>query len=233
MERRIETSISRTAEITCLSHAVSYSETNPYYKSNDYVSTLILPGIFKFLIRLKAFRILYKTKFAPKGMYEYVIARTKYIDEVFAETLQNGFEQVLIFGAGFDSRNIRLTDNNRVRIFELDSPITQEAKLKQLDKRGIKIPSNTSYVPIDFNKEDAEEKLLSAGFESSRRSLFIMEGLLMYLTADGAKENFHLIKKLSSKGSRIIFDYVFASVLRKEHRYYGEEGVYQMVKNAH
>jgi len=60
-------------------------------------------------------------------------------------------EQILIFGAGFDSRAIRFAGKNmKTKIFELDSLHTQTAKIKQYRKRGISIPKNTIFIPINF-----------------------------------------------------------------------------------
>jgi O-methyltransferase involved in polyketide biosynthesis len=59
-------------------------------------------------------------------MYEYIIARTKYIDAAFIQALKQDFDQVVIFGAGLDSRELRFQDiNQATKIFELDAPITQ------------------------------------------------------------------------------------------------------------
>ena len=80
----------------------------------------------------------------------------------------------LIFGAGFDSRGIRFADlNKKTNIFELDAPVTQEAKISQLKKRGIEINPNITFIPIDFNKESLEDKLIESGFTKNRKSLKI------------------------------------------------------------
>ena len=74
----------------------------------------------------------YSRVLAPTGVYKYVIARTKYIDAVFKEALAEKFDQILLFGAGFDTRALRFqTEAQHTRIFELDAPFTQQAKLQQ------------------------------------------------------------------------------------------------------
>jgi methyltransferase (TIGR00027 family) len=218
MERRIEEKSSRTAAMTCSSRAASYYEENPCYRSNDHVATLLVPWFVKFFSKVGFLRKLFLSKFAPKGVYEYVIARTKYIDHVFI------FEQVLIFGAGFDTRSIRLFRNkSNVKVFEVDAEVTQKAKLGRLREVGVPIPDNTKYIGIDFNKDDPMERLIANGFQYGRRCLFILEGLLMYLDDDAVDKTFHLIHDLSGEGSLVVFDYVYSSVIRGEGRYYGEE----------
>jgi len=224
MKRRIEVKTSRTAEMTCSSRAASYYEENPFYRSGDHVATLLVPWFVKYMSKIGFLRKLFMAKFAPKGVYEYVIARTKYIDRVFTEAVEQGVEQVLILGAGFDTRSIRLLKSgSNVRVFEVDAEVTQKAKLGRLNEVGVPIPDSTTYLSIDFNREDPMECLLANGFERSRRCLFILEGLVMYLDDDAVDNTFRLIHDLSGRDSRVVFDYVHSSVLRRDGRYYGEE----------
>ena len=166
-------------------------------------------------------------------MYEYVIARTKYIDEVFKDALAYRFEQILIFGAGFDTRALRFQDvAGTTKIFELDAPITQDAKIRQYQKRGLSIPPNVVFIPIDFDKESLPVKLEEAGFGRYRRSLFILEGLLMYLRSESVADTFRTIQDFAGKNSEIVFDYIYASVLRHEGQYYGERKIVESVAKA-
>jgi len=229
---RVQKAASRTAEMNCLWRAASYYEKDQYYKSDDSVAPLLLPSHMKFLVRYKTVRAFFRKIFAPEGTYEYVIARTKYIDVIFNDAIRIGCEQVVIFGAGFDTRSIRLNNNDKIKIFELDSDVTQKAKLNQLEKRGIKIRENVFYVPVDFNRESAEEKLLQHGFELNKRSLFILEGLTMYLKEDAVAEIFNLIRRLPASGSLIVFDHLYASVIRGEKQYSGEEKMLKRVRDA-
>ncbi|MGZ7050241.1 MAG: class I SAM-dependent methyltransferase, partial [Methanobacterium sp.] len=142
-EKRIESKTSRTAEFTCMVRASSFFEKTPQYKSNDYIAPILVPKFFLPVIKISPIRNFFKNRFFPKGMYEYVIARTKFIDSVFQKAMQNKFDQILIFGAGFDSRGVRFSNLNKLtEIFELDAPITQNAKVKQLKNRGIEINPN-------------------------------------------------------------------------------------------
>ena len=166
-------------------------------------------------------------------MYEYVIARTKYIDAAFSQALAEQFDQVLVFGAGFDTRALRFeAEAGRTRIFELDVPVTQNAKLQEYRKKGLAIPSNVVFVAVDFDKESLPRRLDEAGFHTQQRSLFILEGLLMYLQPESVDELFRTIQGYAGPGSRVVFDYVHASVLRGEGKRYGERGATKMVAQA-
>ena len=231
-EKRIESKISRTAEYTCMTRAASFCEKTPQYKSNDYIAPKLLPKFFIPVIKIGMFRKFFTNRF-PAGMYEYVISRTKFIDSVFQKSIFNEFDQILIFGAGFDSRGIRFGDlNKKTKIFELDAPVTQEAKINQLKKREIELNPNVIFISIDFNKESLEDKLIEFGFQKNKRSLFILEGLTMYLDPEAIDSTFHVIDQFAGTGSEIVFDYVYSSVLRGENIYYGESEVINQVNDA-
>jgi len=232
-ERRIETTTSRTAEWTCVSRAASSLESDSYYRSDDHIALLLVPTFLKLLLHIPSIRRFYSQVLAPKGIYEYTIARTKYIDAVFKEALAEGFDQILIFGAGFDTRALRFqSEAGNTRIFELDVPITQKAKLGQYAQRGLNIPANVEFISIDFDKESLSEKLEGAGFSRGVRSLFVLEGLLMYLQLDSVDETFKVIEAFAGVGSVIVFDYVRASVLRQAGSCYGEREIVRSVAKA-
>ena len=230
---RIESTTSRTAEMTCLSRACSALETNHYYKSNDYIAPLLLPSGLRPFLHISLARRLFTKVAAPKGIYEYVIARTKYIDAVFRQALAEKFDRILIFGAGFDTRALRFQDAiENTRVFELDVSATQQAKIGQYQKRHLAVPPSLTFISIDFDKESLSMKLDEAGFCKQRRGLFILEGLVMYLQPKSVDETFHVIRDYAGEGSRVVFDYIYASVLRKEGIYYGETGIVQTVSDA-
>jgi methyltransferase (TIGR00027 family) len=233
LKRRIESTTSRTAEMTCLSRACSALEKDQYYKSEDNIAPILLPNGLRLFIHISLARRLFTKVAAPNGIYEYVIARTKYIDAAFERALAEQFDQVLIFGAGFDTRALRFQGAlGNTRVFELDVPVTQQAKISQYQKRRLAIPQNLIFIAIDFDKESLPMKLNEVGFCKHRKCLFLLEGLLMYLQPEAVEATFRTIQNFSGKGSRIVFDYIYGSVLRKEGIYYGETGIVQTVSGA-
>jgi methyltransferase (TIGR00027 family) len=152
---------------------------------------------------------------------------------VFKQALVERFDQILLFGAGFDTRALRLqTAAQHTRIFELDAPLTQQAKIQQYKKRDLSIPSNVVFIAIDFDKESLPHKLDMVGFYKDRRSLFVLEGLLMYLEPKSVQATFQTIREYAGIGSWVVFDYIQASVLRHENTLYGETGLTQFVSKA-
>jgi methyltransferase (TIGR00027 family) len=154
------------------------------------------------------------------------------MDAAFKQALEEGFDQIVIFGAGFDSRAIRFASINKgTIIFEVDAPTTQLEKQEAFTKRKILQPSNQIYVSVDFNTERLEDKMVQAGFKVGK-TLFTVEGVTMYLTKEGIESTFRFISDSSAKGSIVVFDRIYEGVLRGENKYYGEEGMVENVAKA-
>jgi len=232
-EKRIETKTSRTAEWTCLSRAVSSFEVEPHYRSDDSLASKLVPAGIMALARTRIGMAIFKRCAASKGIYEYVIARTKYIDAAFRDAPQNRFEQIVIFGAGFDTRALRFQEDiASTQIFELDVPTTQNAKIRRYEERGLTVPANLHFVPMDFDRQPIRERLSQSGFRIGSRGLFILEGVLMYLLPSSVVTTFQTLEAIAGTGSLVVFDYVRASVLRGERTLYGEAGASEAVKNV-
>lgn len=232
-KKRIESRTSCTAEIACLSRAASSHETSSQLRSDDRLAAALLPSLLRVLVRIPLFRLFHRHVFAPAGIYEYVIARTKCIDAVFKRAMAEHFNQVLLLGAGFDTRALRFQgEAQHARVFELDASHTQQAKIRQFQKRHLSLPSNAVFVEIDFDKHPLPEKLDSSGFQRSRRSLFILEGVLMYLEPASVGATLRTIQEYAGAGSWIVFDYVRESVLRQANTEPGEAALVQTVSKA-
>ena len=131
-------------------------------------------------------------------------ARTSYYDAALQRHLA-GVEQVVILGAGFDTRSFRLPPEDHVRCFEVDLPRTQAHKLEMLQKAGLSTRLAT-YVSADFETEDWMGKLGAAGFDPGRRTLFLWEAVTMYLDRDSVGATLRRIAG-SAPGSVVAFDY--------------------------
>lgn len=151
------------------------------------------------------------------GVGEYLIARTRYFDDFIASYLYQGMQQLVIMGAGYDSRAYRLDALKSLkRIFEVDHPATQEAKRRRLQQIGITVPENVVYVPIDFMMGQLD-KLFDYGYQSDLLTLFVWEGVTYYLSAVGVDQTLAFVRQSAHLGSAIIFDYVYAEALTSVH----------------
>jgi methyltransferase (TIGR00027 family) len=147
------------------------------------------------------------------GVIGFLVARYRYIDDYLQECLNAGIHQLVILGAGLDSRAYRFTRlKDHVKVFEVDHPATQQVKLNKLRKIFGQIPQNVTYVPVDFNSETLQ-KLFDFGYSSKLKTLFIWEGVVYYLTPEAVDQTLRFIAENSTSGSSIIFDYVYLSAL--------------------
>ena len=197
---------SETAIITASLRALSNYEAEEKVRSNDWIAEFFLPDERKTPLVDKNAREMIK-KAIPKGLYEYVIARTKYFDKVFIEALKNNIDQIVFLGAGYDSRPYRF--NNLVvntRIFEVDAKPTQEHKISLLHKNKIDINESIKYVSVDLEKDDLFEIMSESGFNKLKKTLFIWEGVTFYLTKNTVIQILKMIKENSASGSRVCFD---------------------------
>ena len=100
-----------------------------------------------------------------------------------------------------------------IKAFEVDHPATQADKLAKLQAVFGKTPEHVTYVPVDFNTQTLETRLLKSGYDPKRKTLFIWQGVTMYLTGGAVDSTLAFVLKHSGAGSAIVFDYVYRSVL--------------------
>ena len=232
-KRTIEHKTSNTAGYTCFSRACASREKDERFRGPDNLAEIFLPLGAKFILIVPFLRKFFMMKIAPSGIYEYVLARTKLLDEVFMNALENRFTQIVLLGAGFDTRALRFKSKNmETKIFELDIQTTQQPKVEILNRKRIPLPEELVFVPIDFNRQSIAEALGRADYAMNQRSLFIWEGVTMYLTTDAVDHTLEFIRNSSVEGSIVAFDYIYGSVLRQENKFYGESKIYKMVSRA-
>jgi methyltransferase (TIGR00027 family) len=151
------------------------------------------------------------------GVLGFLAARARYIDDYLQNCLDGGLEQLVILGAGLDSRAYRFEPLKERRVFEVDHPATQQGKIENVKKTLGGLPKYVVYVPIDFNQETLH-KLLDLGYDKQQQTLFIWEGVTMYLAAEAVDSTLAFVSAHSGQGSSIIFDYVYASALTAAHK---------------
>lgn len=148
------------------------------------------------------------------GLNAYFAARTRYLDDVLLTNLQEGLQQLVIMGAGYDSRAYRFEQQIKgsTEVFEVDHPATQGFKLAKLKETFGSVPGHVHFVPVDFVTDTLQRRLSENGFDPSRRTLFIWEGVSYYLSAEAVDKTLAFIAA-SSKGTSLVFDYTYPSVI--------------------
>ena len=121
----------------------------------------------------------------------------KYVDEM---------EQIVIPGAGFDLIALQFTKGKEVKVFELDQVNTLNVKVETLKKAGIKHDWIT-YIPVDYSNESWVDKLLGAGFDKTKKTLFLWQSVSLFLEVDIVKETLRKMADLCVDGSIIAQDF--------------------------
>lgn len=129
-------------------------------------------------------------------------ARTRYFDDYFSGAADAGVRQVVILAAGLDSRAFRLSWPDETTIFELDQPQVLAFKGYVLSQRGIRPTAERREVAVDL-RQDWPKALCDAGFDPTRPSAWIAEGLLLYLPAAAQEQLFTGIDGLAAPGSHV------------------------------
>ncbi len=162
---------------------------------------------------------------AAPGSYGFAIARTRCFDDALLSEAAGGVQQVVILGAGYDSRALRFRrELKNVRVLEVDHPGTQARKMDILLRAIADIPKNVHYVPVDFNRGTLEAALARNGFSRNRRTLFLWEGVSYYLPREVVARILCLVAGCAP-GSSIIFDYALRQFVDGDTSTYGGKQV--------
>jgi len=139
------------------------------------------------------------------------IARTRYIDELLERGIASGARQVLILGAGFDTRALRLDSLKNLPVIEFDLPATARFKRSVLEAAGA-LPRQVRYYEADFNKQDLDTLFAEKQIDTSLVTAVIWEGVTNCLTAAAINTVFRVLNTFT-KGSSVIFTYIDKLVL--------------------
>lgn len=153
--------------------------------------------------------------------YFLVNARTHKLDQTLQQMAADGLEQVVVLGAGFDTRAYRFAGKMPdIRFFELDLPATLERKKEVVKEALGSVPDYVSYAPIDFNTETIEEALVRVGYDPAKKTYFVWEGVTMYITEAAVEATLRFIATRSAPGSAVVFDYLLAGVAARDWKTY-------------
>lgn len=232
----VEQKPSETAMFAALRRTIAHKEYENERLGPDDLAEYFLPPHFRFFLKFKRIRANTKKKLNGllPGLNEYMIARTAYFDRLFVDALNNKASQIVLLGAGYDSRAYRFAKSNPgTRIFELDIAPTQDRKIKCLQKARIDIPEHVIFVPINFNQESLEDVLGKAEYKNHQKTLFIWEGVSYYLEADAVNATLEFVSQASHPESAIAFDYTISISEENIKDYYGVQEFVQTMRKHH
>ena len=201
---------SETAVATALLRAVACFEPDEKIRGRDNLARLFLPEEKQKKLGSPSYRSAVRAA-SRDGVYEYVIARTAYFDEIFANALQEAVPQIILLGAGYDSRAYRFAGRTGATgIFEVDAPFTQERKISILQANKIDC-GTVNFVPVDFEKDDVCMRLAEKGYSRTQRTLLLWEGVTPYLSPQAVQTMLLEIRRCCREGV-LAFDYLNRAV---------------------
>lgn len=206
---------SLTAEAVCFFRAVETARPEGERLLEDPYAERFLPAPWRPWVRSRLTRIGIgvggRMPLSSGSLQAFVAARHRWIDDALLAFLAKGGEQVVILGAGYDSRALRFAEALAGRpIVEVDFPATQERKRALIERRVPEARSAAVYLPIDFEHHTLAEGLAQGcerhQFEPGRRTFFVWEGVAMYLDPQTVDQTLATVRKLSAPGSEIVCD---------------------------
>ncbi len=137
------------------------------------------------------------------------LIRTRFMDDKLVKAVQQGAKQIVILGAGFDSRAYRLRSLLAgTRVFEIDYGPTQEYKKQRVREILGGFPPNLVFTPIDFTKEKLGNVLHKAGYRDNLRTFVIWEGVTFYIPEDAVKSTLQVLQEISAPGTSVVLDFM-------------------------
>ena len=217
---RARAGVASTAHLTAWARAIGRLTAGGDAANGDYLADRCLQPAQKLFTRLPRVSRWIFERFLP-GALGYFNARTQHFDAVLAQEAASGLGQLVLLGAGFDSRPVRFAKELRgVSVFEVDMPEVLAARAQRLADS----PSATTTriaVPIDFAHDDLWQALASKGFDPHLRSFFLWEGVTYYLPPPAVGAVLSMVATRSAPRSSILFDYITEAFLKGDHSTYG------------
>jgi methyltransferase (TIGR00027 family) len=189
--------------------------------SSTYLGRLIdadghaaLPRISQLFVRgleTPAAPLLWRAFERAVGATGYLAGRTLYFDAAIRAAIGSGIDQVVLVGAGFDTRATRLSGNG-VAYYEVDHPATQAAKRARLRDEPVAVHR----APADLRTDSLASALENSPFDATRPAFFLWEGVTMYLEPDDIDRTLRSIAEVAAPGSLLALDATSPPERRKD-----------------
>jgi methyltransferase (TIGR00027 family) len=220
--------VSKTALFVCEHRAIAALHPDPKLRNPDVFAGKLcesISGLPRTYAEARAYIDNMGATFAP---YFFVNARTFYIDAALERAAADGATQVVVLGAGFDSRAYRFHASlPQLRFFEVDLPAMIEEKKKRIAAVLGAVPDYVRYASIDFDRQKLEGVLPAVGYDADQKTFFILEGVTMYVKEAGDAATLRFIARNSAPGSRVVYDYVLKRVIQGR-----TQGMYAIGENS-
>jgi methyltransferase (TIGR00027 family) len=218
MASRLSPRASTTASVVAALRALaSGSRGATLVDPGDDVAAALLPAPLRALLRTALTMPAGRTWLAPAlarasfGLADHIALRCAFIDHRLRAALDAGCMQVVIVGAGLDSRAHRLQALRAARVFEVDRAALQRVKRERA--RGLPCCARVlRYVSADLAREPLAARLADAGHDARAPSVLIVEGVLPYLSEPARLALLAQLAQCAAPGSQLLASYVPAGL---------------------
>jgi len=222
----------KSAETLAVLRALSNHERITVLKNPDNLAKHFLSAKYRMLMTVRPRSLIRRiAESKSPGSYYFTIIRTKHFDNALLNALSQGVQQIVILGAGYDSRAYRFQDKlSNIRVFELDFPATQSVKKSIITRLYDDVPKNVKFVPIDFNTQSVREALYKSNFRPDIQTIFLWEGVSYYLSPQEVGNILSFVSNDCTASATILFDYATRSFVEGDHSTYGGIQVAEWLK---
>ncbi len=141
-----------------------------------------------------------------------IYTRARFGEDCLEAALEDGVTQLVIVGAGYDTFAFRRPDlSEKLVVYELDHPATQEMKFRRMMAAGISKPANARYVKCDLAAETVLNALGRTDFDAAKPAVFSWFGVAYYLDEATVQRTLSDLANGSAAGSSVVFDYLAAT----------------------
>jgi methyltransferase (TIGR00027 family) len=203
---------SQTAQYITFCRALETQERLARRFFDDPYAFALLSGSYRMFVHLARLPIIGKLVYAILDLgWPYsrssAVVRTRAIDDLVRDAIRSGSRQLVLLGAGLDSRGYRLDEAAEIEVFEVDHLATQLVKKERLHASIGKLPANVRYVAMDFERDALEAKLIEAGYHPDVQAVVVWEGVIDYLTESAVQGTLAVLARLLAPSSLLIFTY--------------------------
>lgn len=186
---------------------------------DDDLAAGFLPAGQRLAVRRPTLRRLLvgATERQATGLWGSMLCRKRYLDDEVRAALATGIDQLVVLGAGMDTRAHRLTRDG-ARAFEVDLPANTADKQHRVRAVLGDHATHVALVPLDLATGDLLPALVRHGLDPDRPAVVVWEAVTQYLTEDAVRRTLAALAHLAT-GSRLLFTYIRRDFLDGTHLY--------------
>jgi len=202
---------SLTARVVALSRALASETRAAVVDPGDEAVKQLLPVDLRMGLRaIKAAGLAPLAVRASLGFVDHIALRAAILDQRIEQAIEQGIQQVVILGAGLDTRAHRMECLEGADVYEVDHPSTQRGKAAAARELAT-VARKLVYVSVDFERERLTDRLAQTGHLAHERTLWVLEGVVPYLSEGALFGLFAELGAASPEGSRLVLTYVPAN----------------------